>query len=366
MKSEAAEHADFSIIRYAQCWEDADILIPALSIKEGQTVLSIASAGDNTFSLLAQKPAKIYALDLNPAQNACVEIRKAVYVKLEYKEMLEFLGVRDSSRRIQMYDGLKDLLPSEARIFWDKHLAEIQRGIGHVGKFEHYFEIFRKKAISLVHSEKTINRLLQGGDYNTRVNFYNETWDNLRWKLMFKLFFSRFVMGRLGRAPSFFRYVEGSVADRILSRAKYALTELNPADNPYLYWILKGTYGQVLPFALREENFSTIRENIDKVECRLQSVEDFVETAAERSIHAFNFSDIFEYMSEEEMERIFKLVLKVGNKGARIAYWNMLAPRKCPESLKNQINSLDALAKELFEKDKAFFYSAFRVEEIKI
>jgi len=71
-------------------------------------------------------------------------------------------------------------------------------------------------------------------------------------------------------------------------------------------------------------------------------------------------------MSEEEMERIFKLVLKVGNKGARIAYWNMLAPRKCPESLKNQINSLDALAKELFEKDKAFFYSAFRVEEIKI
>ena len=30
LPSEAAERADFSLIRYAQCWEDADILLEAL------------------------------------------------------------------------------------------------------------------------------------------------------------------------------------------------------------------------------------------------------------------------------------------------------------------------------------------------
>ena len=364
MKSEAAEHADFSKIRYAQCWEDADILIPALNVQEGQIVLSIASAGDNTLSLLAQNPAKIFALDLNPAQIACLEIRIAAYSNLEYEELLELIGTRESTRRKELYNKIKGSLNKDTKAFWDTNLIEIERGIGHAGKFEHYFEIFRKRVIPLVHSQKRINRLLEGGDYDTRKHFYNNEWDNLCWKLLFKIFFSRFVMGRLGRDPSFFRYVEGSVADRILERARYALTELNPADNPYLHWILKGTYNEVLPHALREENFNTIRENLNKLEYRLQSVEDFIETAEQHSIDAFNLSDIFEYMSEKEMERIYYLILKVGRKGARIAYWNMLAPRQCPDTLKDKIIFHEKLSKELFSQDKAFFYSNFRVEEI--
>lgn len=364
MRSEAAEHADFSKIRYAQCWEDADILIPALNICEGKTVLSIASAGDNTFSLLAQNPDKVYAFDLNPAQLACLEIRKAAYSKLEHAELLELMGIRQSRRRKDLYNRLKDSLSSKVRAFWDAHPEDIEKGIRHAGKFEHYFELFRNRVLPLVHSKKRIGQLLKGGEYNTRKDFYDKHWNNIRWNLLFRVFFSRFMMGRLGRDPSFFRYVEGSVAERILSRARYALTELDASKNPYLHWILKGTYGEVLPHALREENFQIIRQNLHKLEYRLESVEDFIEKAEEHSIDAFNFSDIFEYMSEDEMERIFKLILKVGRKGARIAYWNMLAPRSRPESLKDAVVYHEQLSKELFAQDKAFFYSAFRVEEI--
>jgi S-adenosylmethionine-diacylglycerol 3-amino-3-carboxypropyl transferase len=42
MSSEIAERADFDLIRYAQCWEDADILLEALDIQAGDTCLSIA------------------------------------------------------------------------------------------------------------------------------------------------------------------------------------------------------------------------------------------------------------------------------------------------------------------------------------
>ncbi len=73
--TEAAARADFSQIRYAQVWEDADILLTALDIQPTDTVVSIASAGDNALALLGAGAARVVALDLNPAQLACLELR---------------------------------------------------------------------------------------------------------------------------------------------------------------------------------------------------------------------------------------------------------------------------------------------------
>jgi S-adenosylmethionine-diacylglycerol 3-amino-3-carboxypropyl transferase len=67
----------FTILRYAQCWEDADILVDGLDIRPGDTCLSIASAGDNTLSLLIRSPARVIAVDLNPTQIAALELRVA-------------------------------------------------------------------------------------------------------------------------------------------------------------------------------------------------------------------------------------------------------------------------------------------------
>ena len=71
MRSEAAARADFSAIRYAQVWEDADVLLAGLDVQPGDTCVSIASAGDNALALLTKDPARVIALDLSPAQIAC-------------------------------------------------------------------------------------------------------------------------------------------------------------------------------------------------------------------------------------------------------------------------------------------------------
>ena len=53
-------------IRYANCWEDADVLIEGLKVQPGDRVLSIGSAGDNSFSLLVNDPELLVAFDINP------------------------------------------------------------------------------------------------------------------------------------------------------------------------------------------------------------------------------------------------------------------------------------------------------------
>ncbi|MBI1917439.1 MAG: DUF3419 family protein [Planctomycetes bacterium] len=365
MGSEVADKADFSGIRYAQCWEDADVLVEGLDVRPGDVCLSIASAGDNSLALLTRNPSHVIALDLSPAQLACLELRVAAYRELLHPELLELIGSTLSTRRLDLYRRCRPLLTAAAREFWDAHPKEIAVGIGGAGKFERYFALFRRRVLPLVHVRRSVNALLHGGTRQQRVAFYDRQWDTCRWRLLFRVFFSRFVMGRMGRDPSFFTYVEGSVAERILGRAKHAVTELNPADNPYLQWIMTGRHTTALPMALRPEHFDTIRRNLDRLEWRCQSVEDFLQSQEPRSVDRFNLSDIFEYMSEDNYRRLLEQLVGRGHKGGRLAYWNMLVPRSRPDSMADRLRPLPELSQKLHLQDKAFFYSRFIVEEIR-
>lgn len=362
--SEAAARADFSQIRYAQCWEDADILLEALQVQPGDTCLSIGSAGDNALALLARQPGRVVAIDLNPSQLACLELRVAAYRSLDHEGLLELVGSRPSGRRAELFRCCRSQLTDGTRAFWDARAGEIGKGIGGAGKFERYFATFRNRVLPLVHPRRMVERLLQGGTHDEREAFYRNEWDTWRWRLMFRIFFSRLVMGRMGRDPSFFRYVEGSVAGRIIRRGRHALTVLNPQENPYLQWILTGRHTTALPFALRPENFETIRNNLDRLEWRCEPLETYLNQVEPGSIGAFNLSDIFEYISEANYHRLLEQLIRAGRPGARLAYWNTLADRHRPDFMADRLRSLEEISQSLHARDKAFFYCAFFVEEV--
>jgi S-adenosylmethionine-diacylglycerol 3-amino-3-carboxypropyl transferase len=363
MPSEASAHADFSKIRYAQCWEDADILLAALDIQPGDRCLAIASAGDNALAMLSRNPAQVTAIDLSPAQLACLALRVAAYRELSHADLLVLIGSKAGTDRQALYQKCRSQLSHEVRYFWDHRSHEIEQGIGHAGKFERYFATFRNRVIPWVHSRSRIHNLLQLKTLEQRQDFYHQEWNNWRWQAMFRLFFSRFVMGRSGRDPSFFKYVEGSVADRILQRTQYALTTLDPSANPYLQWILTGQHA-ALPYALRPENFEAIRANLDRLEWRCISLEDYLEQVGEKAIDRYNLSDIFEYLSPQNYRLLLEKLVQSGRSGGRLAYWNMLVPRSRPPELAPNLKPHTNLSQHLHAQDKAFFYSAFIIEEI--
>ena len=365
MSTEAAARADFSFVRYAQCWEDADILLEALDVGEGDVCLSIASAGDNSLSLLSRGPARVIAVDTNPAQLACLALRVAAYRALEHDELLQLVGSRECGDREALYRRCRGALDSEARAFWDAHPELVRAGIGAAGKFERYFKVFRTRVVPWIHPRSRVDRLLESGTLEERRRFFARSWDNRRWRLLFRLFFSRFVMGRMGRDPAFFRYVEGSVAERILARARHALTELDPAANPYLQWILTGRHTTALPHALRSENFDAIRENLDRLEWHPMSIEQLLASEPGLRFDCFNLSDIFEYMSDESFHQLLSTLVAHSRNGARLAYWNMLVPRSRPHELAHALVPDEELAERLHLQDKAFFYSRFVVERMK-
>jgi S-adenosylmethionine-diacylglycerol 3-amino-3-carboxypropyl transferase len=363
--TEAASRARFSTIRYAQVWEDADVLLKALEIKPTDTVVSIASAGDNALALLGAGANRVIALDLNPAQLACLALRVAAFRRLSHRELLQLMGSRPASAeaRLSLYQRCRADLEPAVQAFWDGHSAAISGGIGEAGKFEHYFRLFRTRLLPLVHGRRRIGQLLEPRSPEDRRDFYDRRWNTWRWRLLFQVFFSRFMMGRLGRDPAFFKYVKGSVADRILQRTEHALTALDPADNPYLHWILTGTHGEALPWALRPENFDLVRSRLDRLEWHQLTIEAFLERSPTR-VDKYNLSDIFEYMSQDNTAKLLAQLSEASGPGGRLAYWNMLAPRSRPSQLAAQLRPRPDLAKPLFLQDRAFFYSALIIEDV--
>lgn len=353
----------FDFVRYANCWEDADILVDALQPRAGMRVLSIASAGDNALALLAEG-ADVVAVDLNAAQLACLELRCAAFRQLDYDDLLSFLGVRATDDRQQTYLRLAGDLSSASRAFWEKHSQQIAGGIVHAGKFEDYFRTFRTRVLPLIHSRKQVARLLEPKDAAARSAFWRDSWNNWRWRLLFRLFFSRTVMGRLGRDPEFFRYVEGSVSDRIMQRAHYALTALPTDSNPYLRYIATGTFSSALPRYLEREHFEAIRDGLDRLTIFHGPIEEAARVHATDGFDAFNLSDVFEYVNRDAARLMYGEMLNVANARARLVYWNTLVPRSCPEEYADRVEPMTELSAELFARDKAFFYCHFQVDRV--
>ncbi len=341
------------------------MLLEAAGLDADSRCLSIASAGDNTLALLSAEPREVVALDINPAQLACLALRVAAYRSLSHAELLQFVGSHPCRDRKSLYRRCRKLLSAEEREFWDRRPADIERGIGVIGRFEAYFELFRRRLLPAIHRQATITELTRPRQREGRERFYRETWNNWRWRILFRVFFSRLFMGRVGRDPELFRYVEGSVASRILERTRHALTVQDPASNPYLCWILHGDHRYALPRALRAENFDAIRDNLNRLRWHRASLGDYLAAEPAQGFDFFNLSDIFEYASETEYNDLLRQLLAVSRPGARLVYWNMLVPRSRPRSLADRLAPLSALASRLHAADKAFFYSRLVIEEVK-
>lgn len=358
------DRARFDLIRYANCWEDADILLAALAIKPDGTYLSVCSGGDNTLSILSCKPAMVIAGDISRVQLACLDLKKAAFLNLDYEEMLRFLGLKETTDRKKIYRLISGSLSAPFRAFWDSYPEGIEQGIIHIGKFEDYFKIFRTWILPLIHSHSDIAELLRPKKLAERQKFYHYRWDTNIWRLIFKLFFSRTVMGRLGRDPEFFRYVEGDVAGQLLQRAEYALTVLPTHNNPHLEYILTGNFSRALPHYLRPEHFQEIREGLERLVFFGGGMTEALEAHRELRFDGYNLSDIFEYMSYGDYLQHLDRLIAGSKPGGRLVYWNMLADRVPPGRYQDRLVSLEERARELFQQDKAFFYKAFRIEAV--
>ena len=123
------KNTNHSYLRYANCWEDPDVLLSALNVQFSDSVISIGSAGDNTFSILSKSPKKVIAVDVNEVQLYLIELKKACFIKLNHTEFLDFLGFNKCDSRKILFEKIRKELSVEALNYWELNYKMIRDGI---------------------------------------------------------------------------------------------------------------------------------------------------------------------------------------------------------------------------------------------
>ena len=114
---------------YNTCWEDPRLDHIALDLSPTDNVLVITSAGCNALDYALKSPNHVYAVDMNPRQNALLELKKAAIRGLDYETFFQMFGEGRLPYAERIYDAkLRDSLPPDARRYWDRHIGFFKGG----------------------------------------------------------------------------------------------------------------------------------------------------------------------------------------------------------------------------------------------
>lgn len=344
-------------ILYSQCWEDPQMLAEGLGITPADDVLSIASAGDNSLALLLDRPKHLTVVDVNPAQLYLLELKMAA-TDLSYDQFVAFLGARPSADRLDMYFSLRGSLSPQARNYWDREQSAVRLGVIHCGRLERYLATFRNWVLPLIHRRPLIERLLGAIDLAEQRRIYEGLWDCIRWRLLFRVFFSQAVMSRCGRRPEWFAQVTMPDIGRILlERTRLGLTCVPTFDNYFLEYIFTGGFRDLdltAPY-MRRSNFDTLKQGVKTLTLTCCGLTSLLSQSEAGTYSAFNLSDVFEYMSPPDAEQLWGELMRTARPGARFVYRTLFVARQPPPQLAGRLRLLP-ISLSATARDRTFFY----------
>ena len=108
---------------YNTCWEDPRLDRVALQIGPSDNILVITSAGCNALDYALCEPNSVHAVDMNPRQNALLELKKAAIKSLEFEDFFRMFGEGRLPKAREIYaQTLRGQLSNWSQLYWDKYI----------------------------------------------------------------------------------------------------------------------------------------------------------------------------------------------------------------------------------------------------
>ena len=362
LENELAKTINTDQIAYSMLWEDSNILIKALEINSDDNVLSITSAGCNVLSLLLQNPKSITAIDLNPAQTNLFRLKIAAIKFLTHKEFLSLFGFSKSINAIEVFTKLSPNLDEITKNYFNNNITLIKNGLIHTGKLEKYFSGFaaRKAYQEIIHSIYNSNSIEE--QKLLLPSLFTAEFDKI-----FLSYFSKENQSKSGRDSEKYKCVnEKEVALGLLKRFKQNMNQMLLKNNYFNQYFLTSNFFDLensYPY-VKESNFNLLKQKVDTINIVTEELEQHLEKRPIGFYTKGNLSDIFEYMSEDQTIKFLNHISNYFASKGRIAFWNLYNQRSSNNKI-SKLKTLEKISKELYNKDKVWFYTDFFVEEVK-
>ncbi len=110
---------------YNTCWEDPRLDKQVLNLGPQDNLLVITSAGCNALSYALTGLNHVYAVDMNPRQNALLELKMAAIKNLDYATFFQMFGNGRLIGVKGIYGAkLRDALSPWTKRYWDKRIRK--------------------------------------------------------------------------------------------------------------------------------------------------------------------------------------------------------------------------------------------------
>jgi len=367
MTAERKGQVELHKLIYTANWEDPESDRLALRIRPGETLMTITSGACNTLGFLVQDPAVIYTVDINPAQAFQLELKMAAMKALPYGDFTAFLGLAPSRERLETYATLREGLSPGAARFWDARRNILRKGFLLRGGYETFVKLVGRY-IRLGHGRKRVDGLLGANDPKEQGAFYDRFWEIRRTLWVFRLFYNKNVLARMGLEADYFRFDDGSssFAESFQKKFRKVAHDVPVRGNYFVHLYLKGRYRSLdeVPDYLREEHYETIRGRLGRIRAYAADAKKWLAEQPDSSIDVFAMSNICELMDLADTRATFQEVLRTAKPGARICFRNLIIPRDVPEDLRAFIRKDEALSRRMKAADRSFVYSKVAAYEV--
>ncbi len=108
---------------YNTCWEDPRCDRELMAIDADSEIVMITSAGCNALDYLLDAPKAVHCIDMNPRQNALLELKRAFFRQSDPETLFQVFGRGSHEAFPELYQQqLRSALPAYAQEYWDEHL----------------------------------------------------------------------------------------------------------------------------------------------------------------------------------------------------------------------------------------------------
>jgi len=346
-------------ICYSACNEDTYSELLALRLRPGSRVLCITGGGGRVLNLLLDRPAEIWAVDVNPCQGALLELKIAAMRAMSHQAYLHFMGVHPSPTRRADYDALRPAMSPAARGYFDAHPDMIEGGVLFRGNLERYLQ-WTARLTQLVRG-RWVRRLFSFEDIAAQRRFV-EGWNRPFWRFVAHTLCRRGILDLFSRDPGFWRFVPPDVPlhQRICDSIYRYLFNHLARESHLLQLVFFGryTYEPAMPPYLKAGCYERIQAALATTEIRVLTgqIADVLRTASDASVDAFSITDVSSYLSEHAFHDLMDEILRTARPGARLCSRGIFVHRDIAPEHARRLDRDPALERQLASDDLAMIH----------
>jgi S-adenosylmethionine-diacylglycerol 3-amino-3-carboxypropyl transferase len=292
--------------------------------------VSIASAGDNVLCLALDQPAKLYGVDISPAQISFCRAKSAALGSLGAADITSLMGTYPGPRaeRGQLLRQVLDRAGIDFPPGGARSLAE-QRGLLHIGIFDQLVGTVREQINAAV-GDDIVHRITLEPARDKRSRMWADHDLSAALAPVFRAFFDEDTLDGIF-TPKRHRALLACTPfpAHLLRVIKALLLDGDPAQNYYLHrWALGGYLpGGPVPPYLQPARLPLREAALSRIDWVASSLLDFLQEIPAGSVRCFNLSNVLDWSDDDDAMATWDAITRSSSPGARVFARSFLLER---------------------------------------